>query len=161
MDKILVSACLAGQPVRWDGAAKTLSHCLMTRWQGQGRLVALCPELAGGLAVPRRPAEIAPGATGEQVLDGAARILDDRGDDLTAAFRAGAEAAVALARAEGCRFALLIDGSPSCGSREVHDGRFAGRRVAGEGVMAAALRRAGVQVFTPADMARLAAALSG
>jgi uncharacterized protein YbbK (DUF523 family) len=160
VDRILVSACLLGQPVRWDGQAKTLSHCLMTRWQAQGRLVAMCPELAGGLAVPRRPAEIAAGGSAAGVLDGADRVLDDRGEDVTAAYLAGADAAVALARAEGCHFALLTDGSPSCGSAQVHDGWFAGRRVAGEGVTTAALRRAGVRVFAPREMTLLAAALS-
>jgi len=159
MDRILVSACLVGQPVRYDGAAQTLSHCLMTRWQAQGRLVALCPEMAGGLTVPRRPAEIEPGATAEQVLDGHARVLDDRGEDVTGAFRAGAKAAVALAQAEGCRFALLMERSPSCGVGEVYDGRFGGERVKGHGVTTVALRRAGLLVFSPDDMARLAAAL--
>jgi uncharacterized protein YbbK (DUF523 family) len=160
VDKILASACLTGQPVRWDGQAKTLTHCLMSRWQAQGRLVAICPELAGGLAVPRRPAEIEPGRSGADVLDGRARVLDDHGADVSDAFRAGAAAAMALAEAEACRFALLIDGSPSCGVSEVHDGRFSGARVPGEGVTTAALRRAGVQVFAPSQMAQLAAALA-
>lgn len=159
MDRILVSACLAGRPVRWDGQVKTLSHCLMSRWQTQGRLVSICPELSGGLPVPRRPAEIEPGASAEDVLDGSARVLDDQGEDVTEAFLAGARAAVDLAAREACRFALLIDGSPSCGVSQVHDGRFAGVRVPGQGVTTAALRRAGVQVFSPTEMARLAAAL--
>lgn len=159
MDRILVSACLAGQPVRWDGRPKTLSHCLMKRWQAQGRLVPICPEQAGGLPVPRRPAEIEPGATAEAVLDARARVLDDQGTDVTAAFVAGAQAAVALAEREGCRFALLMEGSPSCGVTEVHDGQFTGRRISGAGVTTAALRRAGVGVFGPHEMALLAAAL--
>lgn len=119
----------------------------------------LCPEQAGGLPVPRRPAEIEPGTTAEEVLDGCARVLDDRGDDVTAAILAGAREAVALAAREGCRHALLIEGSPSCGVTQVHDGRFTGTRVPGAGVTTAALRRAGVQVFGPHEMARLAAAL--
>lgn len=160
MDRILVSACLAGQPVRYDGKAQTLSHCLMTRWHAQGRLVAICPEMVGGLATPRRPSEIEPGATGEDVLDGRARVLDDHGADVTAAFLAGAQAAVALARSEDCRFALLMDRSPSCGVSQVYDGRFSGVLAPGQGVSAAALRRAGVQVFDTGDMVRLAAALT-
>lgn len=159
MDRIFVSACLAGQPVRYDGQAQTLSHCLMTRWAKQGRVAALCPEVAGGLATPRRPSEIESGASAADVLAGRARVLDDRGTDVTAAFLAGAEQAVAFARAEGCRFALLMDRSPSCGVGQVHDGRFSGVLQAGRGVTALALARAGVEVFHPGEMARLAAAL--
>lgn len=160
MDKILVSACLAGEPVRYDGQAQTLSHCLMTRWQAQGRLVQVCPEMAGGLSVPRRRSEIGPGATADDVLDGVARVLDDSGSDVTAAFLAGAQAAVDLAQAETFGFALLMDRSPSCGVVEVYDGRFSGAPAAGQGVTAAALRRAGIKVYSPSEMARLAAALS-
>lgn len=160
MDRILVSACLAGQPVRYDGQAQTLAHCLMPRWREQGRLVTICPELSGGLAVPRRRAEIAPGATAEDVLDGQARIMTDAGEDVTAPFLAGAEAAVALARAEDCRFALLMDRSPSCGVTAVYDGRFSGGQIAGQGITTVALTRAGVQVFAPGQIAHLAAALS-
>lgn len=159
MDRILVSACLVGEPVAWNGRARHLDHCLIRRWQAQGRLVAICPEIAGGLAVPRSPAEIEPGATAAAVLDGAARVLDAAREDVSAAFRAGAAMAVDLAQREGCRFALLAEGSPSCGPREVHDGHFAGTRIAGTGITALALRRAGVRVFSPAEMAPLAAAL--
>lgn len=159
MDRILVSACLIGQPVRYDGRAMDLGGDLMARWQAEGRLVPICPELAGGFSVPRSPAEIEPEASGTDILDGNARILDRDGRDVTAGFLAGAEAAVALARETGCRFALLTDGSPSCGATRIHAGRFDGTRRAGQGVVAAALRRAGLAVFPQTALADLALAL--
>ena len=160
MDRILVSACLLGDPVRWDGGSRSLSQGLIPGWQAAGRLVPVCPERAGGLPVPRPRAEIEPGATAAQVLGGSARVLDEHGADVSTAFLAGAAAAVDLARAEGCRFALLTEGSPSCGVRAVADGRFAGTRVPGQGVTAAALERAGVRVFSPDEIVLLATALS-
>ncbi len=66
--KILISACLHGQPVRYDGQAKTLHHPLVARWREEGRLVAICPELAGGFETPRLPAEIEQGMTGADIL---------------------------------------------------------------------------------------------
>jgi uncharacterized protein YbbK (DUF523 family) len=159
MDRILVSACLLGQPVRYDGRAMDIGGDLLARWWADGRLVALCPELAGGFAVPRKPAEIAPGASGTDVLAGHARIFDRDGDDVTAGFLAGAEAAVRMALDTGCRFALLTEGSPSCGATRIHAGRFDGVTRAGEGVVAAALTRAGLRVFPQTRIAALGAAL--
>ena len=148
MERILISACLLGHAVRYDGKGKPLSHPAIARWQSEGRLVTLCPEMAGGLPTPRPPAEIENGLSGEDVLEGRARVLEVTGGDVTAAFIAGAERALALARDNGCTYALLIDGSPSCGSGFIFDGSFAGRKHPGRGVTAALLRRAGIEVFS-------------
>ena len=130
MEKIFVSACLLGARVRYDGRAKTLDDTLLATWRAEGRLVVLCPEMAAGLPTPRPAAEIAPGASAENVLNGRAGIYDRDGLDLTADFTQGADLALEVAQENGCRFALLADGSPSCGSTYVHAGRF--RRPAGE-----------------------------
>ncbi|MDG3041696.1 DUF523 domain-containing protein [Roseicyclus marinus] len=159
MERILVSACLLGQPVRYDGRGKGVASDILARWRAEGRLVAICPELAGGFGVPRPPAEIAPGAAGAGVLAGDGVIRDSGGQDVTAGFLAGAHAAVRLARAEGCRFALLTEGSPSCGVERVHGGYFDGRTRAGEGVVTAALRQAGLEVFPQNRIAELARAV--
>ena len=81
--KILISACLLGQKVRYDGSAKTVLHPALTKWQQEGRLVALCPKIAAGFATPRAPAEIAEGLNGEDVLTGKARVIDLSGADAT------------------------------------------------------------------------------
>lgn len=159
MRKILVSACLLGEPVRYDGGSVPVRHPVLDRWIREGRVVPCCPEVAGGLPVPRPPAEIEGGAGGEAVLAGRARILDREGRDVTAPFRAGAEAALALARAEGAVLAVLKEGSPSCGSMEIHDGAFGGRRVPGEGLTAALLRGAGIPVFNEDQWEEAEAAL--
>lgn len=159
MPRILVSACLLGAPVRYDGRAKTLAGGHLDRWRREGRLVPLCPEIVAGLPVPRPPAEIAPGDTAAGVLDGAGRVLTDRGEDVTAYFRRGAELALDVARAQGCGFALLTDGSPSCGSRFVHAGQHDGTLRPGRGLVTELLERHGIRVFAPADIASLAAAL--
>ena len=157
--KILVSACLLGQPVRYDGRAKTLHHEALRNWQAQGRLIPLCPEIAAGLPTPRPPAEIAPGLSGPDVLEGRGAILEMSGRDVTEPFLEGARRAVELARSHGCRFALLTDGSPSCGSRWIYDGQHTGGRKQGMGVVAAALHKAGVHVFAQDQIAELAACL--
>lgn len=159
MSRILISACLLGSPVRYDGRAKTLTGALVERWQAEDRLVPLCPEVASGLPTPRPPAEIAPGDRAEDVLDGAGRVLTDDGEDVTDYFRRGAEIALKVAQEKGCRFALLTDGSPSCGSLNVYAGHHDGTRRQGRGVVTELLERHGIQVFTPRDILLLAQAM--
>jgi uncharacterized protein YbbK (DUF523 family) len=150
MTNVLISACLTGAPVRYDGQGKALDAGLLSELSAHCTLVPLCPEMAGGFQVPRPPAEIENGRTGDDVLDGNARVLELGGRDVTSLFIAGAEIALSFAQERGCRHALLIDGSPSCGSSMIYDGDFAGRKHAGKGVTAALLARHGIEVFTPA-----------
>ncbi len=147
MAKILVSACLLGEKVRYHGGDAALDHPILERWRREGLIVPVCPEVEGGLPTPRPPAEMQ-GGRGNDVLHKVALVRRRDGVDVTAAFVRGAEAAVALAREHDITVALLKDLSPSCGSTMVYDGGFSGRRISGEGVAAAALRRAGVRVFS-------------
>lgn len=155
MNKILVSACLMGHAVRYDGQSKPLAHPAIARWIEEGRLVTICPEMSAGMPVPRPPAEIEGGATGEDVLDGTARVVEITGGDVTDEFKQAAENALDLATEAGCRYALLIDGSPSCGSGFVYDGTFSGNKHTGNGVTAAFLRRAGIAVYSDRDIEAL------
>ena len=159
MQKILVSACLLGQPVRYDGGGHGPFAALL-QWQQQGRVVALCPEVAGGLPTPREPAEIL-GGQGGQVLDGLIALRSVDGADVSSAFVAGARQAEQLVRAHGIQIAVLKARSPSCGNQQTYDGSFSGRLVAGEGVTAAALRRMGVLVFNETQLAQVQALLDG
>jgi uncharacterized protein YbbK (DUF523 family) len=157
--RILVGACLLGRPVRYNGSAKTLFHPTLEVWRAESRLVSLCPELAGG-ATPRPPAEIEGGRSGQHVLSGRARVIEATGADVTDRYLAGAQAVLALARSSACSFALLVDGSPSCGSRFIHDGGFAGRKQAGAGVTTALLRDNGIEVFAESEIDALQARLT-
>jgi len=136
-EKILVSACLVGKPVRYNGHHNLQPHPLLQQWFEQGRLVVLCPEVAGGLPVPREPAERQPDR----------RILTVGGADVTDAFRRGAELALKLVKRYRIRLAVLKESSPSCGSQSIYDGRFHGRKIDGQGLTCERLRRHGVTVF--------------
>ncbi|MFH9299502.1 DUF523 domain-containing protein [Streptomyces sp. NPDC017520] len=143
METILVSACLRGVPCRFDGRHKA-SRAVEEAVEGRS-VVSFCPEVAGGLPTPRRPAELV-GGDGHAVLDGTARVVEDTGRDVTAEFVDGARRALEAARHGGCTEALLMPRSPSCGRGVVYDGSFAGELVAGDGVTAALLERHGITV---------------
>ncbi|BDM65992.1 hypothetical protein NFHSH190041_34440 [Shewanella sp. NFH-SH190041] len=153
MEKILISRCLLGHPVRYDGGDNRLDLACLALWQSQGRLVPVCPEVEGGLPIPRPPAE-----------QGHGRVMTCDGQDVTAQFRRGATLAVAKVKAQGIRLAILKARSPSCGSGLIYDGSFSRTVIPGDGITAAALKQTGVTVFTELELAQaesLLAALEG
>ena len=133
---ILVSHCFLGEPCRYDGASR-LDRQIIELHRAGHNLIPVCPEVLGGLEVPRSPAEIQ--------SDG--RVLTQDGQDVTAAYRSGAERAVAIARENGCTVAILKARSPSCGCGEVYDGTFTHTVTSGWGVAARMLREAGIEVM--------------
>ena len=140
-----------GERVRYHGGDAALSDAILERWRREGRLVPICPEVAGGLSVPRPAAEIQ-GAGGPAVLSGIARVVTSEGTDVTSAFLAGARAGLEAFLREGARVAVLKEGSPSCGSKEVYDGTFGGKRKSGMGVTAALLAANQVRVFNEHEL---------
>jgi len=151
---LLISACLLGQPLRYDGddnATKTdhfKQH--LQRWQAEGRLIPVCPETLGGLPTPRAPAETTTGG-GEAVLKGSGRVVDYDGRDVSAEFITGAHSALKAALAHRASAALLAARSPSCGSGLIYDGSFTRTPVKGDGVTTALLKQHGIRCFTPED----------
>ena len=131
--KILVSHCLLGEPCRYDGASRLDRRVLELHKAGH-TLIPVCPEVLGGLDTPRAPAELQP--------DG--RVVNADGEDVTAAYQAGAEAALRIAKQSGCTAAVLKARSPSCGCGEVYDGTFTHTLKGGWGVTARLLREAGL-----------------
>ncbi|HYH50460.1 MAG TPA: DUF523 domain-containing protein [Acidimicrobiia bacterium] len=149
---LVISACLLGVACNHEGRG---SHrAVVDELARRYRLVPVCPEVLGGLPTPRAAAELV-GGDGSDVLAGAgdARVVNIAGEDVTAAYRRGAEAAVAVAEAVGARRAVLKARSPSCGSSAVYDGTFSRRLVPGMGVTAAALQGAGLEVGSEEDAA--------
>lgn len=136
---ILVSACLAGEACRYDGQATP--HPEVLRLLAAGRAVAVCPEVLGGLSVPREPVELQGG-----------HAVCRSGADLTEAFRVGAQRALALALDKGCCRAVLKSRSPSCGCGRIYDGTFSRCLVPGDGVLAALLRASGFEVLSEEEL---------
>lgn len=141
MKHLLVSACLLGVNCKYSGGNNGLSGDALRALRERYVLVPVCPELSGGLPVPRDPSE----RVGE-------RVMSCRGADVTAQFRKGADTAAALAERFGCDAALLKEQSPSCGSGIIYDGSFTGALTAGYGLAAAALTAAGVAVYGESEI---------
>ncbi len=136
--KIVVSACLAGIPCRYDGAARPDEE--MMRLAKEKKAIPACPECMAGLKSPRPPAEIQ-GGSGADVLDGHAAVMNKEGIDITAEFLLGAEKFLAFVRANNAERVVLKSKSPSCGVSQIYDGTFGGSLIEGSGVTAALLLR--------------------
>lgn len=141
-EPVLVSACLLGTPCRYDGGSNP-DRALERELAERGlEPVPFCPEEHGGLGTPRPAAWIEANSAGE-VIDGRGRIVTEGGVDVTAAFLAGANGALATCRAHGIARAFLKERSPSCGVCQTH---AQGRLVDGRGVTAELLERNGIEV---------------
>jgi len=146
-NKLLVSACLLGDPVRYDGRSKPLRDAGLERLIAQGRVVRYCPEVAGGLPVPRPAAEIQ-GGDGDAVIAGVARVRTREGEDVSDCFIDGAERTLEFCRQHRVSAAVLSEASPSCGSGRIYDGSFTRRSIVASGVTTALLRQHGIEVFS-------------
>jgi len=145
---ILISACLAGENVKYSGGNNAVP--LLCQWIEQHReqVLLVCPEVMGGLPVPRLPAEIQRHGTNPEDCC----VVNKVGEDVTAQFRLGAEKVLALVKAHHITVAVLKESSPSCGSSTVYNGTFSGIKIPGSGVTASLLMENGVKVISEKDV---------
>ncbi len=142
MPSYVVSACLAGIACRYDGNNNLCEP--VVKLVKEGRALALCPEVLGGLTIPRIPCEI----QGDLVLDA-------KGNDCTSQFIKGAEKALKLSLEAGCYKAILKSRSPSCGRDVIYDGTFSRNLVQGQGIFAKLLQENGFEILTEEDFNKL------
>ena len=134
MERILISACLVGDDVKYNGGNNYNPKIrkLLEKYE----LVPFCPEVEGGLPIPRHPCE----QRGEQVVN-------DLGEDVTDNFINGAELALNICLYLKIKIAVLKERSPSCGTKTVYDGTFSHTIKEGMGVTAELLKRKGIAVY--------------
>lgn len=135
--KVAISACLLGEPCRYDGEAKPCQRVIA--FAAKHEVLPICPEVAGGLPTPRTPSEIVR-------ENGNVRVMSKNGKDVTAAFETGSQETLRAMRDFGCELAVLKTKSPSCGTGIVYDGSFTGTLCEGWGVAAELIRNAGIPV---------------
>ncbi|MBO5247977.1 MAG: DUF523 domain-containing protein [Clostridia bacterium] len=137
--KVLVSACLMGRDCKYNGG-NNYSPRLAEYLKGK-QVVEVCPEVLAGFPIPRPRIERVNG-----------RVFNEFGQDVHDACLVGVEKAVDIAKSEGVDLAILQSRSPSCGVNEIYDGTFSGVRIAGQGVFAEALTKAGFCVLDVEDL---------
>jgi len=139
-EKLLISACLMGENVKYNGGNNLID---LTSLEKEYELVPFCPEVEGGLPTPRSPSEI--------VSSSPLKLVNKEGRDVTKEFVLGAKKCVELVKRLGIKKALLKANSPSCGVGSVYDGTFSGQLVKENGVTVRELKKIGVEVFSEKD----------
>lgn len=142
MKKILVSACLVGDKVRYDGKGKFVPnvHDLKEHFE----LVLVCPEFAALNKAPRLKMEVVNG-----------RIIDEDGKDHTESLNTSIDEIVRLCKYLGITVAVLKARSPSCGNKEIYDGTFSKKLIDGQGLLVRALSKAGIFVYNEDETEQL------
>jgi len=157
-NKVLISACLLGKRVRYDGKTLEISAKIIQQWLQADRVVTICPEADVGMGIPRPPAEIT-GGDGFDVLSGCASVVTEAGLDVTDKFLLGAKLALSICQQHDISVAVLSESSPSCGSTTIYDGHFRRHKITGKGVTVALLEQNGIQVFNQFELEKATFAL--
>ena len=142
MERILISACLVGDNVKYNGG-NNLSpkiEALLEKYE----LVPFCPEVEGGLSTPRHPSE--------QRGD---KVFNDLAEDVTDNFEKGAELAYNICLFLKIKKVILKERSPSCGVHQIYDGSFSHKVIPGMGVTASYLASKGIQIYNEDEIALL------
>jgi len=141
MKSILISKCLLGDLVRYDGGHCLLSPNDIKTLKSHFDLVPVCPEVMAGMSIPRAPIEYKNN-----------RIINKNDEDLTSLFSPVMDELISLINKNNIEYAILKDESPSCGSTEIYDGSFSGNKIKGEGIITKFLRALGVEVISEKNL---------
>lgn len=142
MKKILISACLLGQNVKYDGGHNSIvDNPFINKLLKLDMLIPFCPEVEGGLETPRVPVEIINN-----------KAINQIGEDKTSYFNQGAQKTLELCKKHNIKYAILKFRSPSCGSGQIYDGTFSHTLISGDGISTKLLKENNIKVFTEKEL---------
>jgi len=137
--KVLVSACLVGRNCKYSGG-NNYSQKVMDFLKDK-EVIEVCPEVLAGMSIPRPRVEI---------LNG--KLIDEFGNDVDEKYRNGVAKALKQIEGQDIDLAILQSRSPTCGVKQIYDGTFSGKLLAGQGALAEALIKAGYKVMDLEDL---------
>jgi len=136
MNQVFVSSCLLGESVRYDASSRKYHHPFLEELIFRKLIISICPEVLGGLSVPRPAAEFSQN-----------RVINITQVDVTAEFNRGAKLTWDQALKHQVKMAILKANSPSCSNHQIYDGSFQGKLITGKGITAELLIKNGIRVF--------------
>ncbi len=137
--KIAVSSCLLGDNCKYNGGNNYSEKVI--KFVEKHEVISVCPEVLGGLPIPRESAEI---------VNGVVSLKD--GSSVDKMFRDGAEKAIRIVKENNADLVILQSRSPSCGVNTIYDGSFAGKLIPGQGVFSELLKKNGIKVIDVEDL---------
>lgn len=140
--KIIVSACLLGKNCKYNGGNNY--NEAIVEFLKDKEVIAVCPEVMGGLPTPRKPSEIVHDV-----------VTNTEGVSVDNEFRQGAKVAMDLIKDEEIECAILQSRSPSCGTKQIYDGTFSKRLIEGQGIFAEQLAKKEINLIDSDEFANL------
>lgn len=137
--KVAVSACLLGENCKYNGGNNYNKK--LVNFVESYEIIAMCPEVLGGLAIPRSPAEIVNGL-----------VRQKNGIPVDNEFKKGAQKALNIIKKNKIGLVILQSRSPSCGVNNVYDGSFTGKLIEGKEVFARILEENNIEVIDVEDL---------
>jgi len=138
-EKLMVSSCLLGELVKYNGGHNLIDEDLLIQLEQKYELFPFCPEVEAGMDIPRVPCEI--------ISTDPIQVVNKNYKDKTQFFLLGANKALDLCKKENIKKALLKANSPSCSSETIYDGTFSGITIFGFGVTTNLLKKCGITIF--------------
>lgn len=135
MENLLVSGCLLGKNTKYNGKNNYIP--LIEKIKEKYNIIVICPEVMGGLSIPRDPSEISGN-----------KVINNKMKDVTFEYNKGAKIALELAIKNNCKKALLKEKSPSCGVNYIYDGTFSGNIICGMGITTKILVSNNIDVYS-------------
>lgn len=135
---VLISACLLGENCKYNGGNNY--NQAVIDFVADKDVIPVCPEVSGGLSVPRNPVELSDG-----------QVFDAKGQNYNKEFQAGIDRTLASMAGRDIDLAILQSRSPSCGVNQIYDGSFTGKKIAGSGLFAQKLKELGYEVLDAED----------
>jgi len=142
MRKILISSCLLGENVKYNGGNNSiLENEFLQFLKKYNFLIPICPEVDGGLSVPRFPVEIMNN-----------KAINTEGIDKTTEFTNGAKIALEQAIQYGVKMAIMKSKSPSCGKNLIYDGSFTKTLIKQDGISVKLLKKYNIKIFSENEL---------
>ena len=142
MEKLLISSCLIGNNTKYNGKNNYIKEIEQLKLKYE--LIPICPEVLGGLSIPRDPSEI-----------NNDKVISINGKDVTKEFNIGANKALNIALLNNIKYALLKDGSPSCGNTYIYDGTFKNNKINGIGITTKLLKSHNIKIYNENNLNEL------
>ena len=137
--KVLVSACLLGENCKYNGGNNY--NAAVAEYVKGKDILPICPEIMAGMGCPRTPIEIVDGI-----------LMDRDGNNVDAAMQDAVAKAMERIQKEDIQCAILQSRRPTCGVNQIYDGSFSGKLIAGSGILAQALTKAGYRIIDAEDV---------
>ena len=133
-----ISKCLCGYDCTYRGDSNRIEALELIDKKGEA--VLICPEVLGGLSIPRDPAEI--------VSEDPLRVQTVNGKNVTKEYVEGAQKALEILKAHDIEYVILKSRSPSRGLNHIYDGTFSHNVIDADGIFVRLLKKEVYKIYT-------------